>query len=52
LTAASDLCVQENLWSSEEQGGIRQGNDLRLHDLEPMAVDDEPSNNAAVAPPT
>ena len=52
LTAASDLCVQENLWSSAEQGDIRQGNDLRLHNLEPMAVDDEPSNNAAVAPPS
>ena len=52
LTAASDLCVQENLWSSAEQGDIRQGNDLRLHNLEPMAVDDEPSNDAAVDPPS
>ena len=52
LTAASDLCVQDSLWSSDEQGAIRQGNEHRLHYLEPMDIDDSSQNQAEGDPPS
>ena len=52
LTAASDLCVQDSLWSSDEQEAIRQGNEHRLHYLEPMDIDDSSQNQAEGDPPS
>ena len=52
LTGAAVLCVQDELWISNEQGDIRQGDDSRLQSPKLMDIDDQPSNGAAVDPPS
>ena len=52
LTGASDLCVQDGLWSSDEQGEIRQDNGPRLHYPEAMDMDDQSQNGEEDDPPS
>ena len=52
LTGGVLLCVQDGPWSSDEQEVIRQGNDHRLHYLEPMDVEDPSQDQAEGDPPS
>ena len=52
LTGASDLCVQDGLRSTDEQGAIRQDSDPRLHYPAPMDMDDQSQNGEEDDPPT
>ena len=52
LTGASDLCVQDGLRSTDEQGAIRQDSDPRLHYPAPMDMDDQSQNGEEDDPPS
>ena len=52
LTRVVVLCVQDGLWSSDVQDGIRQGDDSRLQNLESMHIDEPSQNKAEGDPPS